>query len=38
MMMMAMIMMNVGDGDVNSDVDDDVRDFFMTQGAHNSYY
>jgi hypothetical protein len=24
--MMAMIMMNVGDGDVNNDVDDDVRD------------
>jgi hypothetical protein len=26
MMMMAMIMMNVGDGDVNNYVDDDVRD------------
>jgi hypothetical protein len=28
MMMMLMIMMNVGDVDVNSDVDDDVRDIF----------
>ncbi len=27
-MMMAMTMINVGDGDVNSDVDDDVRDVF----------
>ncbi len=37
-MMMAMIMMNVGDGDVNNDVDDDVTDVFMTQGAHNNNY
>ncbi len=27
-MMMAMIMMNVSDGDVNNDVNDNVRDVF----------